>query len=197
MNDEADTFQEGNLSAGCPDPELCSPLCLCGYCRARHGSRRVASVSGTITSAEFDVALGPPAFGSGPSPVTLELFAYSGSISDLDSGSAGVAGFNALGSGTLLGSMSANTSDTGTLSIALNGSAVAAIQAAEGGNFAVGGRVLGTPPTDYLFGNSIDTAQTTLRLGTSAVPEPGSVVLLAIALAMIATTARRRRRLPS
>jgi hypothetical protein len=151
----------------------------------------LSGVSGTVTSAQFNVSLTED--GGGPSPVTLNLVEYLGDISTLDSGGAGLAGFAGLASGPLLGSATLNTSDTGTLSITLNGTALAAIQAAEGGDFAIGGSLIGIPPNDYIFGDSIGVPLTTLVLTTSATtPEPSSLLLMISGVVGLAGVARRK-----
>ncbi len=152
----------------------------------------LTGLAGTVTSATFSVDLGPPAFGEGPSPVTLNLVAYSGDISILDSGGAGVAGFAALASGTFLGSLTASTTDTGVMIITLNSAALAAIQAAEGSYFAIGGSLVGTPPTDYLFGNSILTSPNQLVVDTTTIPEPSTLLLVAPGALGVAILLRRK-----
>src|SRR5215471_9845932 len=109
----------------------------------------LTGLTGTVTSATFSVDFGPPAFGSGQSPVFFNLVAYAGNISALNAGTAGVAGFGLLGGpGVFLGGAYANTSDTGVVTYTITPAGLAAIQASEGGQFAIGGSLTGFIGTD-------------------------------------------------
>jgi hypothetical protein len=101
----------------------------------------LSSITGTITSAEL--RLGYDRFGfSSPGPTeTLGIFDVTTSIPALVAGSGGLSAFADLGSGTLYGSAVLPTSNPadGTASITLNTSALAGLNAEQGGQFAVGG----------------------------------------------------------
>jgi hypothetical protein len=151
----------------------------------------LAALSGSVTSAQFDVSRESGGVGS---PVTFKLYLYTQSISSLDSGTAGVAGFTNLGSGTLLGSAIVNPSVTsGTLSIALDGAALSAISAAEGGTFAIGGAVTGVPPTNYIFAASLDNPATELVVNSTPVPLPAAAWLLVSGIGGLGWFARKKR----
>ena len=103
-------------------------------------------------------------------------------------GAAGVAIFDDLGSGTLFGNQIVSVADNGTtISIALNAEGIAALNAARGGLFAVGGALttLGSVGNEYVFGfsQSIDNPEVR-RLNIQSVPEPSTVALLGLGLAL-------------
>ncbi len=120
--------------------------------------------------------------------------------------------FADLGAGTLYGSRTYTASDQyRTEGIALDASALAAIQAAAGGTFAVGGRVTSAGfdaalPDQLLFGRTGGPQELEIVTGTTAlfrtqslndiasVPEPEPVILLAAGgLLLVVGSVRRRR----
>jgi hypothetical protein len=130
----------------------------------------LANLDNTITSAELSIGNDATDGYINPNPSeTFDVWDVSTVITTLVAGSGGVSAFNDLGSGTLYGSTSVNAGDDGTqVTITLDSAALAAINAAEGGNFAVGGAVV---------------------LG--GVPEPTSMLLLATGLGVLATLRTR------
>jgi hypothetical protein len=156
----------------------------------------LSGLTGNVTSATFSVDFGPPAYGSGQSPVFFNLVAYAGDIIALDNGTAGVAGFGLLGGpGVFLGGAYANTTDTGVVTYTITPAGLAAIQASEGGLFAIGGSLTGfIGPDDYLFGNSIFTSTNQLVVNTSPVPEPSTLLLFAPGALGVAAWMRRKLR---
>lgn len=108
--------------------------------------------------------------------------------------------YASLGNGTLLGSVNVKQADNGTnhfVDIALNGTALAALEIAEGKSFLFGGM---TKDAGLLFGytNGLPTAMLTVETGAAvteqdgaAVPEPAGVTL--IGLGIVAAFAARRR----
>jgi hypothetical protein len=137
----------------------------------------LSAMAGTITSAQFDIL---NTFDQeGPAPLTLNLYAYSGSIASLDAGTAGTTGYAALSSGTFLGSVTVAGGSTNELFVNLNSSALSAIQSAEGADFAIAGNVAGSTNVDFLFGSSSAPSQLVLTTPNSATPEPSSLLLLA------------------
>ncbi len=133
--------------------------------------------------------------GSGGPTETIGLYDFLGSISALTGNTGGVAAFSDLGSGQLFGTGTASTSQTsGTLTITLDAAAIAAIIAAEGGKFAVGGALtsISGSSAQFLFGASINDFATTLTLDVSPVPEPASLTIFGAGLLAMAALRRRR-----
>lgn len=110
---------------------------------------------------------------------TFALFDYLGSLTALDASTNSTDGtvYNDLGQGVFYGSRPYSSADNGlTHDIALNASAVAALNGAQGGQFAMGGRV---------DADLIDVPETT-------VPEPSTYAMMAAGLAALVIVRRRR-----
>lgn len=121
-----------------------------------------------------------------------------GTVQASNVGAAGQAVYNDLGSGLEFGQVTVSAADNGSIvSIALNADGLVALNAARGGLFALGGALttLGGAETEYVFGYSVAIGNLDVRqlvMETSAVPEPGVLLLLGPALA-IALRRRARR----
>jgi hypothetical protein len=157
----------------------------------------LSGVTGTITSATLRIFNPNGGYSSPDLSETLGFFDVSTSIAALLATGAGqVAIYNDLGTGVSYGSRSVSAADNNTfVSQSLNASAIAAIQSALGGSFAVGGALttLNQPANVegiFLFSNG-QANQLVLEV-TDVVPEPTSVILLATGL--IACAQRRIRR---
>jgi hypothetical protein len=111
-------------------------------------------------------------------------------------GAAGIAIFNDLGSGIVLGDRSVSAADNGTtISIALNADGLAVLNAARGGLVAIGGALttLGSFGDEYVFGFSEAIGNPSVRqlnFRTVEVPEPATLSLLV--LGGIVAAGRRR-----
>lgn len=120
-----------------------------------------------------------------------------GTVQASNAGAAGQAVYNDLGSGLEFGQVVVSAADNGSIvSVVLNDDGLAALNAARGGQFALGGALttLGGASTEYLFGFSMSIGNPEVRqlvMETSAVPEPGVLLLLGPALAL---ALRRRAR---
>lgn len=112
-------------------------------------------------------------------------------------GAAGQAVYNDLGSGVDFGQLTVSAADNGSIvSIVLNAAGLGALNAAVGGQFALGGALttLGGADTEYVFGFSVALDNPDVRrlmIATRAVPEPALLLLLGPA---IAVALRRRAR---
>ena len=97
----------------------------------------------------------------------------------------GTYGFSGIGMGTPYGSATISTS--GTVTIALNAAGLAAITAAQGGTFSLGGVDSGEANYanyDFEFTRSASSAVTSLTLDSApaATPEPASLTLLGLGI---------------
>jgi hypothetical protein len=144
----------------------------------------------------FNPASPGPGYNSADPTETYTLFDVTTPIASLR-GQGGVAAYDDLGTGTVYGSVIVSSADNGRfVTIDLNPAALSALDAARGGQFAVGGAIttIDQPPrrTQNLFGWTPATAipgNTTLEI----VPEPGAAAVV-IVIAVPALLRRRRRR---
>ena len=124
----------------------------------------LANVAGTITAAQLSIGNDVAGYAAGvpPTTSTYQMYDVSTSIAALEASNSGqVAIFNDLASGTSFAARTVSAADNGTqVLMTLNASGIAALNAAEGGQFAIGG-----------------------ALTTANAPEPGTVILLGSALA--------------
>ncbi|KAH0534185.1 hypothetical protein FGG08_007232 [Glutinoglossum americanum] len=164
--------------------------------------------SGTYTSATIAFQLkpfAPSGFGlagqyqSTDPTETYEMFDVNTSTASLIGGTGGVAAYNDFGTGTSYGSRVFSAADNNTTVIfTLNASALADINSAAGGNFAIGG-VLQTATANgqTLFSFSATTGELSssslVLSAASVVPEPGTLALLGLGmLPMVGILVRRR-----
>lgn len=109
-------------------------------------------------------------------------------LSASNAGSAGIAIFNEIGSGTVLGQQTVSAADNGTIvSIALNPDGLMALNNARGGLFAVGGAIttLGTLGSEFVFGFTTAPSNPDVRqLEFSTVPEPATIALLGLGVVL-------------
>jgi hypothetical protein len=156
----------------------------------------LSNLTGTITNASLNLV--NPAFGySGPiAGLTYNMSDVSTPIPVLVNGTGGVNAFNDLGGGTTFGSKIVNQSIAGGLvNIALNGSAISALNA-NSGLFAFGGAIANPQPNQFIFaGSTYDLADTQLVLETQPVPAPPALVGIGLTAA-IATWKKRRQHQP-
>ena len=119
------------------------------------------------------------------------MFDVSFSLTSLAAGTAGVAGFNDLGSGAGYGSRIYSESDQALVrDILLGGNGVSAGQAALGGGFGIGGALTslsGAFDFEMVFGNTFDAGPVSLIIETATrdVPEPASLLLFGTGLAFL------------
>jgi hypothetical protein len=104
--------------------------------------------------------------------------------------------FDSLGSGAVLGSVGvgvANTGESHYVGIPLNGTALALLNAAQGGQFLFGGALdIVNPNLEVdIFGYTNGTPVAYLEY--NSVPEPGTLAMLLGGLAALGMAARRRR----
>jgi hypothetical protein len=162
----------------------------------------LASVSGTIVSASL--RLQTYYFVSYVKPTeTYTLFDVTTPIASLIAGGTGLVDtFNDLGSGTTYGNRTYIAADDHKeRDIALLAAGVNALQAAVGGQFALGGAVTTLLPSlyfgqyEFVFGGSGGAlAQLVLDVEPVPVPEPATLTLVGLGLA--AAVVRRRRAAP-
>ena len=130
---------------------------------------------------------------------TFTLFGFEGDQTNLLSTNGngdGVAIFNDLGSGTILGSVDLSDADEDSfIDIVLNADGLSFLESAAGGSVVLGAAVTSLNTTDsdeYVFGVPDGSPVVIPSLTITTVPEPSSITL--IGLAMAATTIRRKRR---
>jgi len=154
----------------------------------------LSTVTGPIVSATFQVSRG--VYTSGDASETVALFDVSSSLSALAALTGGVTAFADLGSGTSYGSRAFTSADAPVtpLSIALNAAALANLNAAGAGHFALGSAIaslLGTSDQSVFGATSSGyTTRLVLETAPASVPEPFSLLLLGSGLTAMA--ARKR-----
>jgi len=165
----------GSHSAGNPDYIVgnCS-IGTCGGAGAYNDffTFDLSNVSGPITSAVLSA--GNPSIGySGASSATYSLYDVTTAVATVESSNSGATAiYNDLGSGVFYGSVGVGPFDNGAnVVVTLDANALAALTAAEGGKFAIGG-----------------------TLGTyTAAPEPAAWVIMLLGLGGVGGAMRRRR----
>jgi hypothetical protein len=152
----------------------------------------LSSVPNIVTAAQLHLEAGDPAFRSNAPILTYTLFDVTSSINDLMNGTGGDVVFSDLGTGTVYGSVEVSAAANGGMVVVnLNDDALADLNATRA-LFAIGGWVttLGHPQgtDEWLFG--LTTAKETAQLVLTVIPEPATVLLLA--LGSIALIRRRQ-----
>lgn len=157
------------------------------------------SVTGHVTGAHLEMAL-PYSLGSDQGTQTGAMFDVAAAnlpFLSADNGAGhGTSIFADLGTGTAYGNFVIRESDDLTIfSIDLNAAAVRAIDAANGGTFALGMRNTTPKITDnyFLFSSMSQAGEQTLVLDVTPVPEASPFATLALGVAALAVVARRRK----
>lgn len=165
----------------------------------------LTGVTGQITEAVLSISLDRTrAFSPDPTE-TFGVFDVTSDIPSLLDGSGGISAFEDLGSGASYGVASVLTDSTsGTVSIALNALALLDLNAAIGGDFALGGALTSlSGGTELLFGFSNLGRQQPTRLTLTTTPvfqnqvaiaEPASLTLMGFGLLALSLAYRKSRR---
>jgi hypothetical protein len=148
---------------------------------------------GNVTSATLRIPTAD--YNSPDATETFSLFDVATPIPTLRAGGSGLLGIYAdLGTGASYGSrVYSAADDSQTRDITLNAAAIAAINAALGGDFALGGALTslsGIEQYEFVFGNS----QGNVPQLIVQTPEPVSLALLGLGLAAVAVRARESQR---
>ncbi|MFO0798570.1 MAG: S8 family serine peptidase [Gemmataceae bacterium] len=142
----------------------------------------VPVLPGPVASARIEIfnPSSPNGYQSPDATETYTLFDVTTSIASLTGGTAGVAGFADLGSGVSYGSVTVSAASNGTLVvISLNAAGLAAVAAAQGGQFAVGGALttISGAANQFLFGGTNSGVTRQLVIETTAPSDWYSVTL--------------------
>jgi PEP-CTERM motif len=144
----------------------------------------LTGVTGPITAATLRAFNPSSGYSSPDANETWTLFDVSTSLATLTGGGGGLAAFNDLGSGTSYGSATAAFAANANVDVALNAAALAFLNSASG-SVAIGGAITSFLNTDtqsqFLFNstNGSMTRQLILTTAPAAVPEPGTLWLIA------------------
>ncbi len=154
----------------------------------------LSGVSGTITGATISIFNPVNGFFGSPGMYTLYDVVTPPSILIANNSAAvGITIYNDLGSGTVFGSTNVSSADNGTvITISLNAAAIAALNATNGGVFAIGG-AFSAPSGSVVFGFTGFDARNQLALQVSDVPEPSTLVLFCTGLVGLASRLRKRK----
>jgi hypothetical protein len=160
----------------------------------------LTGVTGTITAATLRAQNPATGYSSPDANETWSIFDASTSPATLAAGTGGLAAFTDLGSGTNYGSVTVDfTSNSANVDVALNAAALGFLNSASG-SIAFGGAITtinfaNTTSSERLF-NSSDgtmTRQLILTIADAAVPEPGTMSLLAAGALFLLGRLRRFR----
>jgi hypothetical protein len=167
----------------------------------------IPTLTDAIVEAELHLDLGQ--YTANATSLTYELFSVETGIDDLIAGGSGsmsfpdsvlgdyetmISIFTDLGTGGLYGSTSIANTDTGTLDIALNLTALNALNAAVGSDFAIGGSLFFTSiPQGGVFADTGSLSLRQLELTTAPVPEPMTILLMGTGLVGFAIPSFRKR----
>lgn len=146
----------------------------------------LAGVSGAVTGASFTINTYEVT-----APGTYTVYATSLTPAVAGDCTGCMATYNALTSGTALGSVSLDSSNSNAyVTLALNAAGLAWLQANEGGQIVLGGSFPAVNDGDFAFGSSDFDPGNHLDINT--VPEPGTLVMFGSAVVGLAGIARRK-----
>lgn len=143
----------------------------------------LSAVSGTVSAATFH--LDGTAFVFANPSETFGFFDFTGNVANLLAGTGGVAAFGDLGSGASYGTAvqpAGSGSVAVSLAVTLNAAALADINAALGGDFALGAALTSLNDPLFEFFAFSPSLITQLELEVTAAPEPASLALFGTGL---------------